>query len=132
MLATLLQQATARLGLKSLTLPRPQLAAADTLRIPAFRYFWGSFGLTNLANQMRTMIVAWLVLDLTNSQMWVGLVNGLPGIAIAAFSLAGGVMVDRTSPKAVLIRVRLTVAVASFLMAFLVTAGVIQIGRAHV
>ena len=127
MLATLLQRTTARLRLKSLTLPRPQLAAADTLRIPAFRYFWGSFGLTNLANQMRTMIVAWIVLDLTNSQMWVGLVNGLPGFAIAAFALAGGVMVDRTSPKAVLIRVRLTVAVASFLMAFLVTAGLIQV-----
>ncbi len=126
-MATLLQRTTARLRLKSLTLPRPQLAAADTLRIPAFRYFWGSFGLTNLANQMRTMIVAWIVLDLTNSQMWVGLVNGLPGFAVAAFALAGGVMVDRTSPKAVLIRVRLTVAVASFLMAFLVTAGLIQV-----
>ncbi len=127
MLGTLFQQATARLRFKSLTLPKPQLAAADILRIPAFRYFWGGFGLTNLANQMRMMIVAWLVLDLTNSQLWVGLVNGLPGFAIAAFSLAGGVMVDRASPKAVLIRVRLTVAVAAFLMAFLVTAGVIQV-----
>jgi len=126
-LATLLQRTTARLRLKSLTLPRPQLAAVETLRIPAFRYFWGSFGLTNLANQMRMMIVAWLVFDLTNSPMWVGLVNGLPGIAIAAFSLAGGVLVDRASPKAVLVRVRLTVAVAAFLMAFLVTAGVIQV-----
>jgi MFS family permease len=126
-LGTLLQQTTARLRRKALTLPRPQLAAADILRIPAFRYFWASFGLTNLANQMRMMIVAWLVLDLTNSQLWVGLVNGLPGIAIAAFSLAGGVMVDRASPKALLVRVRLTVAVASFLMAFLVTAGVIQV-----
>jgi MFS family permease len=125
-LASLLQQTT-RLRVKSLTLPRPQLAAVDTLRIPAFGYFWGSFGLTNLANQMRMMIVAWLVLDLTNSQLWVGLVNGLPGIAIAAFSLAGGVLVDRASPKAVLIRVRLTMAVAAFLMAFLVTARVIEV-----
>jgi hypothetical protein len=73
-LASLLQQTT-RLRVKSLTLPRPQLAAVDTLRIPAFGYFWGSFGLTNLANQMRMMIVAWLVLDLTNSQLWVGLVR---------------------------------------------------------
>ncbi len=47
------------------------------------RYFWGSFGLTNLANQMRMMVVAWIVLDLTDSQLWVGLVNGLPGFAIA-------------------------------------------------
>ncbi len=69
--------------LKSLTLPRPHLAAAEALRIPAFRYFWGSFGLTNLANQMRMMVVAWIVLDLTDSQLWVGLVNGLPGFAIA-------------------------------------------------
>ena len=78
----LFQLTTARLRLRLLALPRPRLAAAEALRIPAFRYFWGSFGPTNLAYQMRMMVVAWIVLDLTDSQLRVGLVNGLPGFAI--------------------------------------------------
>lgn len=115
---------------KPLTIPRrstPGAAALETLAIPAFRYFWGSYALSHLATQMRVMIIAWLVLDLTNSQMWVGLVNGLPGVAIAVLSLAGGVLVDRTNPKTLLVRVRLTMAAAAFLTAFLVTAGVVQV-----
>lgn len=76
---------------------------------------------------MRGMIIAWLVLDMTNSQLWVGLVNGLPGIAIAGLSLAGGVLVDRANPKAVLLWVRLTQAAAVFVIAFLVTAGVAEV-----
>jgi MFS family permease len=105
----------------------PQLAAAETLRMPTFRYFWGGYSLANLANQMRMMIIAWLVLDLTNSQLWVGLVNGLPAFAIAAFALAGGVLVDRSGPRRTLWRVRLTMAVTAFLTAFLVTTGDVNV-----
>jgi hypothetical protein len=47
-----------------------QLTAADTLRISDVHYFWGSFWPTNLADQMR-LIVAWPVLDLSNSPLWV-------------------------------------------------------------
>ena len=124
-MATLWQLTAAHLHVKPLTLP--QLAATETLRIPTFRYFWGGYSLTNLANQMRMMIIAWLVLDLTNSQLWVGLVNGLPGFAIAAFALAGGVLVDRSGPKRTLLRVRLTMAVTAFLTAFLVTTGTVNV-----
>jgi MFS family permease len=107
----------------------PRLAAADTLRIPAFRYFWGGYSLTTLANQMRMMIIAWLVLDLTNSQLWVGLVNGLPAFAIAAFALTGGVLVDRSGPKKTLVRVRLTTAVTALATALLVTTGKANVGH---
>ena len=86
-LATLLQRSTARLWRKTQALPRPRLAAADTLSIPAFRSFWAGFALTNLANQMRQMIVAWVVLELTDSSLWVGLVNGLPGFASAGLGV---------------------------------------------
>jgi predicted MFS family arabinose efflux permease len=128
----LLQTVTARrpLELETSAPSRPSGlggAAADTLRLPAFRYLWGSTGLINLANQMRGMIIAWLVLDMTNSQLWVGLVNGLPAVAIAGLSLAGGVLVDRANPKAVLLQVRLIQAAAVFVIAFLVTAGVAEV-----
>ena len=124
-MATLWQLTVAHLHVKPLALPR--LAAADTLRTPTFRYFWGGYSLINLANQMRMMIIAWLVLDLTDSQLWVGLVNGLPGFAIAAFALAGGVLVDRGGAKRTLLRVRLTMAVTVFLTAFLVTTGTVNV-----
>ena len=128
MLRLILRPSAYRLhSIVTLPLHLPNLAAVDTLRIAAFRHLWGSHGLANLANQMRFLVIAWLVLDMTDSQLWVGLANGLPAIAVAAFSLGGGVLVDRISPKAVLFRVRLTMAIASLLTAFLVSAGMIQL-----
>ena len=102
-----MQQTTVRLRPKSLTLARPQLAAADSLRIPAFRYFWGSFGLTS-------------------SPLWVGLVNGLPGVAIDALPLAGGVLVDWARPRAVLLPVRLTMTAAMLPGRFTASRGVVS------
>ncbi|MBM3942390.1 MAG: MFS transporter [SAR202 cluster bacterium] len=133
-LPAFLQHATARLGLTHPAQAKAEKkpsgfggAAAEALRDSAFRYFWGSIALTQLANQMRVMVIAWLVLDMTNSQLWVGLVNGLPGIAIAVLGLLGGVLVDRSHPKEVLLGVRFTMATAAFLTAFLVTAGIIHV-----
>jgi hypothetical protein len=56
LLATLLQQTTVRLRLKSLTFMCPQLTAADTLRISDVHHFWGSFWPSNLADQMQLIL----------------------------------------------------------------------------
>ena len=127
MLKLLSRENSPRFHLIPSALRRPNIAAVDTLSIPAFRYLWGSSGLTKMAGQIRVLTVAWLVLDLTDSQLWVGLVNGLPAVAIAALSVLGGVLVDRTNPRAMLLRTRLTMAVSAFLAAFLVTAGMIEV-----
>jgi MFS family permease len=77
--------------------------------------------------QLRAMVVAWLALEMTGSTMWMGLTNGLPTASIVAFSLLGGVLADRTNRRTLLMWSRITLAALSFLMALLVTLGLIEI-----
>ena len=98
----------------------------EVLSIPSFRYLWFSNGLTGMGVQLRAMVVAWLVLEMTGSPMWMGVTNGLPTVAIVVFSLIGGVLADRTNRRALLMWSRITLAALSFLMALLVTLNLIQ------
>jgi MFS family permease len=69
---------------------------------PNFRWlFWGSI-ISNLGDQLTIVALPWLVLKLTGSALALGLVVALMGIPRAVFILLGGAMVDRYSPKRVL------------------------------
>ncbi len=111
---------------------RPRPLFVETLSIPAFRYLWFSNGLTGMGVQLRAMVVAWLVLEMTGSTMWMGMTNGLPTTAIVIFSLLGGVLADRTNRRTLLMWSRITLAALSFLMALLVTLGLIEIWQSIV
>ncbi len=76
--------------------------------------------------QVRNMGQAWLVIELTNSALWVGLVNSVPGIAIMAVSLLGGAVADRMERWKIQVVAKLVIATMAFLTAFLVTSGVIS------
>ena len=53
-------------------------ALAGLLKIRDFRYIFLSVGILIFGFEMRSMAQSWLTLELTDSQAWVGLVNGLP------------------------------------------------------
>ncbi|MFQ6026759.1 MAG: MFS transporter [Dehalococcoidia bacterium] len=106
---------------------RAKAPGLEPLSIPIFRSLWTGHSLAQLANYTRMMVLAWLTLQVTDSQVWVGLVNGLPALALAFFSLWGGVMSDRSSPRAILLRARLTMALGAMVTAFLASVGVLQV-----
>ncbi|MXW28865.1 MAG: MFS transporter, partial [Chloroflexi bacterium] len=54
------------------------MIALDALRQPGFALVWISTSINFSAYFLRSTIQGWLVLQLTNSSTWVGLVNGLP------------------------------------------------------
>ena len=97
----------------------------EILGISSFRRSWFSNGLTFFGLRVQEMAIAWLVLDMTGSKLWSGLVNGLPAFAIVFFALAGGVLSDRNDRRTVLAWSRLTLASLMFISAFLVTTGTI-------
>ena len=108
-------------------LPKQRPVFLDILSIDSFRYLWMSNGLSFMGMRVRDMITAWLVLEMTGSGLWVGLVNGLPAISIIVFSLLGGVMADRTDRRVLLLWSRLALASLTFMSAFLVMTGMIQL-----
>jgi MFS family permease len=87
--------AGARASLVSRLNLHPRLASLSTLRLPAYRYLVLSAALNSMANESRLMAQAWLLLALTNSDGWVGLVAGLPALLAAATAPLGGVFADR-------------------------------------
>jgi MFS family permease len=83
-------------------MPEPGSPRAALKDEPNFRWlFWGSV-ISNLGDQLTIVALPWLVLKLTGSALALGLVVALMGIPRAVFILLGGAMVDRYSPKRVL------------------------------
>ncbi len=103
------------------------LASFDTLRIAPFRFLLAENGITMMAFQARLMAQAWLVLSLTDSDSWVGAVNGIPAIPVALLALFGGVMADRLDRKRMLVWTRLSLATLGLLTAFVVSTDVVAI-----
>ena len=83
----------------TIALPSQRPAFVDILSIQRFRLLWLSNGLSFMGMRIQDMAVAWLVLEMTDSNLWVGVVNGLPALSIVIFSLLGGILADRTDKR---------------------------------
>ena len=101
-------------------------ALAGLLKIRDFRYIFLSVGILIFGFEMRSMAQSWLTLELTDSQAWVGLVNGLPAVGVIALTLYGGVIAERYPKKTILAIVRLLLAVLAFAVGYLVAAELIE------
>lgn len=97
------------------------------LRIRNFRLLWVGSGIAMLGDSFYMIALPWLVLKLTGSAVAVGTVLAAAGIPRALLMLVGGAVIDRFSPRAVLlISTLLRMTLVAFL-AFLVLTGVIQL-----
>lgn len=109
---------------KQFTQRRP--AALTLIRQRDFRNFWIGNASADLAFDMRIVVMGWLVLELTNSQFWVGLIAGLAGVPILILSLVAGAVTDRSDKKRLLIVTRIIPSAVTFLLAYLVTSELIE------
>jgi MFS family permease len=72
------------------------------LRDPNFRWLIGGSTITALGDQFSLIALPWLVLTMTGDALAMGLVIALMSIPRALFILVGGALVDRSSPKSIL------------------------------
>jgi MFS family permease len=70
----------------------------------------------------------WLVVKLTNSPLWLGLVSAAAQLPFLLFSLAGGRLADRFDRRRVIAIANVAVAVVALCAAALVTTGWITVG----
>ncbi|HWO72261.1 MAG TPA: hypothetical protein VNN21_01750, partial [Dehalococcoidia bacterium] len=81
------------------------------LAVPGFLKLCVSNGLAHSFGQrMQGIAVAWLVLEMTGSTFWLGVINGLPAVSIVLFSLGGGFVADSRDPRRVLMMSRAALA----------------------
>ncbi|MGZ5183166.1 MAG: MFS transporter [Ramlibacter sp.] len=86
------------------------------LRDPNFRWLTGGGVISALGDQFTMIALPWLVLQLTGDPLALGMMVALLGVPRAVLILFGGAVVDRYSPKRVLM---LTKQVNTFLLGLL-------------
>jgi MFS family permease len=99
----------------------------EVLSTRSFHYLWLGNGLSDMGDKTLSMVIAWLVLEMTDSKLWVGIINGIPAISMVLFAIMGSVMADRSDRRVMVMKARLTLASLTFLAGALVTSGVIEL-----
>ena len=112
---------------QKVVVPTTSLSAFQTLGLRDFRFLLPSNSLTLAGQQLRFIAQGWLVLELTNATVWVGMVNGLPTLVGVPLAMLSGVMTDRSNPRTLLLQVRFLLGVSAFATAYLITAGLVEL-----
>ncbi len=103
----------------------PQVVRA--LRNPNFRLFWSGNFLSNIGTWMQNVAQGWLVLLLTNSAFWLGVVGFAGSIPFILFTLFGGVIADRVDKRRLLLVTQTAMMILAFSLATLAWFKVITV-----
>jgi len=106
-------------GAISEPLPENWPAIVRALRNPNFRLFWSGNFLSNIGTWMQNVAQGWLVLTLTNSAFWLGVVGFAGSIPFLFFTLFGGVIADRVDKRRLLLVTQTAMMILAFLLAAL-------------
>jgi MFS family permease len=112
--------------------PSPELPSRLPRMISAlghrdFRLFWGGNFLSNVGTWMQNIAQGWLVLQLTNSPFWLGVVGFASSIPILFLALVGGVIADHMDKRRLLLVTQSAMMVFAFTMALLAWLKIINV-----
>jgi MFS family permease len=99
----------------------------SSLENRTYRLYWISLLASFSAQQMHMVVRGWLVYELTDSALALGLVSAAAGVPILLFSLYGGVIVDRVEKRKLLIVTQAITAMATLTIAVLISTGSIAL-----
>lgn len=105
----------------------PKQARAALLREPNFLWMMGGAVISALGDQFTMIALPWLVLVSTGDPLKMGLVIALMSVPRAIFILLGGALVDRYSPKSMLMISKYVNTVLLGLLAVMVFSGHMQL-----
>ncbi len=103
------------------------LRAFVALRHRNFRLFWFGQLISLIGTWMQSIGQAWLVLELTHSALYLGLVGALQFLPVLFFALFGGVLADRWPKRRVLLFTQSSAMIQAAILWILVASGTVQI-----
>ncbi|HEX5165668.1 MAG TPA: MFS transporter [Thermomicrobiales bacterium] len=104
--------------------PVGRFAALD---VPAFRNYFIATVVSNIGSWMQIVAQGWLVLSLTDSPFYLGLVGLVRAVPTILLSLIGGVLADRFDRRRILIVTQSVAMISSVLLAVLVIADIVTV-----
>ena len=96
-----------------------------------FSLLFGGSAISTLGDQFTLVALPWLVLKLTSDPAALGMVLVVMAFPRATFMLIGGAVVDRMSPRRVLLGARAVNAGCIVILAMLVLTGAINMWMVH-
>ncbi len=93
-----------------------------------FRFFFFGQAVSLTGTWMQSVAQGWLVLDLTNSPFYVGLVSALGSVGVLLFTLYAGVVADRTDKRRTVVITQTLQMVQAFALAALVWTHAVTVG----
>ncbi|CAA9565739.1 MAG: Uncharacterized MFS-type transporter [uncultured Thermomicrobiales bacterium] len=102
-------------------------AMFDALAVPDYRWLWLGSLVSNVGGWMQTIGSGWLVLQLTNSPFWLGMVSFAAALPILLFSLPAGVLADRVDRRRLLLVTQASAGVLALILALLTGFGLVRI-----
>lgn len=106
-----------------------RLASLQLLAERDFRNYFVADAMFDFAAQLRQIAMGWAALTLTNSQFWVGMVIGIPGLTMVLFAPLAGVAVDRYDRRNTLVWVRLSFVAFAIPLGVLAMLDMIELWR---
>jgi len=88
-----------------------------------FRLFWFGQLTSRVGTWMQSVAQAWLVLELTNSPLRLGLLSTLQFAPVLLFAFLGGVLSDRASKRRIILATQIAMMFQAFALAALVASG---------
>jgi len=102
-------------------------AGLKALRHRNFRLFWTGYMVSLVGTWMQTVARGWLVLELTHSPFWLGMVGFANAVPVLFLSLWAGEIADRVSKRVLVIWTQTLSMLAAFVLAALTFMGVIEV-----
>lgn len=93
------------------------------LRHPNFRVFYGGQLLSLVGTWMQTTALGWLVLELTGSELLLGVVTAAGSVPVLLFTLYAGVVADRHDKRRIIVAAQCVALVQALALAVLIDAG---------
>ncbi len=111
--------------------PAPAPRVRHPLTLPHFRNLWIGSTISLLGDQFYLVALPWLVLQLTRSSVALGTILMTAAIPRAALMLVGGAVIDRFSPRRVLMTTAAVRAVLVGTVALLIWLDLIQLWQLY-
>src|SRR5438105_497490 len=91
-----------------------------------FRILWVGSIISNVGTWMHIVAQGWLMYQLTDSPLWLGLVGLMRAVPLLAFPLVGGVVADRVPRVRVLYGTQLAALLLAAILATLTVQGLVE------
>jgi MFS family permease len=101
---------------------------SGALGIKEFRRFWFGMIASNVGSWMQITAQGWLILELTDSPFYLGLVGLVRAVPALAFTLIGGVIADRYDRRKILMFTQGLSAIVALALGMLDLLGVVTVG----